>query len=212
MGLKIRVSVVRFRPRPPVFMRPSARFGSWGVSTKLARFLQKVPLMGHKSAKKPRFFDRHPTCCFCGMAPSQTIDHIPARGLFLNRQWAEGYEFPACTACNSGSSDDELMMSLLVRLRLAAGASPQAHKEVANAISGLKHRMPELQRQFKEVSRTQTRQYFRERGLSSPRLPGVGELYLMKPPDEVWRGVERYGLKLGKAHADGSERWEPVID
>ena len=31
--LKIRVSMVRFRPRPPVSKRPSALLGFWGVST-----------------------------------------------------------------------------------------------------------------------------------------------------------------------------------
>lgn len=45
-GLKIRVSVVRFRPRPPVFMRPSARSGFWVVSTIRAEFL--------KMASEPR--------------------------------------------------------------------------------------------------------------------------------------------------------------
>jgi hypothetical protein len=47
-GLKIRVSLVRFRPRPPVSMRPSARLGSWGVSTTRARFLQKFAMNQHE--------------------------------------------------------------------------------------------------------------------------------------------------------------------
>ncbi|MFO1246010.1 MAG: hypothetical protein U1E71_12645 [Ramlibacter sp.] len=44
--MKIRVSVVRFRPRPPVFKRPSARFGFWGVSvsTILVRATERTKL------------------------------------------------------------------------------------------------------------------------------------------------------------------------
>jgi hypothetical protein len=91
------------------------------------------------------------------------------------------------------------MMSLLARMRLADQKSPRADEELKNAISGLRHRMPELQKQFEEVSRVETRQYFRERGLKSPSMPGVGELYLLKPPEQVWEGVERYGIKLAKA-------------
>jgi len=39
-GLKIRASVVRFRPRPPRLMRLGVRVGFWGVSTKTSSFLQ----------------------------------------------------------------------------------------------------------------------------------------------------------------------------
>ena len=46
-------------------------------------------------ARRTRFLAAHPYCCFCGgVVATETEDHIPARSLFVNRQWPEGYVFP----------------------------------------------------------------------------------------------------------------------
>lgn len=36
--------------------------------------------------------------------------------MFQHRQWPEGFEFPACEACNGGSSDDDLLVAMLARM------------------------------------------------------------------------------------------------
>lgn len=36
--------------------------------------------------------------------------------MFQDRQWPEGFEFPACDKCNSGSSDHDLVAAMLARM------------------------------------------------------------------------------------------------
>jgi hypothetical protein len=36
--------------------------------------------------------------------------------MFERRWWPEGYEFPSCEKCNSGSSDDDLLVSFFARM------------------------------------------------------------------------------------------------
>ena len=36
--------------------------------------------------------------------------------MFQNRQWPEGFEFPACEACNHGSDDHDLLIAMLARM------------------------------------------------------------------------------------------------
>lgn len=70
--------------------------------------------MGAKSERRRKFLTQHPRCCFCGGAsPSEEIDHIPSRVLFTNRQWPEGFEFPACSKCNRATALDEQVVAML---------------------------------------------------------------------------------------------------
>jgi hypothetical protein len=36
--------------------------------------------------------------------------------MFQHRQWPEGFEFPACAACNHGSDDHDLLVAMLARM------------------------------------------------------------------------------------------------
>jgi hypothetical protein len=73
--------------------------------------------MGSKKAKKLKFLHDHPTCCFCGgLTKSEEPDHIPSRALFDDRQWPEGFEFPACIRCNRVTRYDEEIVSFISRL------------------------------------------------------------------------------------------------
>jgi hypothetical protein len=72
--------------------------------------------LGSKKQKKINFLTKHPVCCFCGgETPATEPDHIPSRVLFDNRQWPEGYEFPACVACNRETRHDEQIVAMLSR-------------------------------------------------------------------------------------------------
>jgi hypothetical protein len=152
--------------------------------------------MGQRSKRNAEFLAAHPVCCFCGGGKSsETIDHIPARALFLNRQWPEGYAFPACAACNAASRDDERLMALAVRIKISENYSDQAIAELERSVEGVRYRFPELARRFRELSRVETRQYLRERGVKGP----TGEIYVVEPPQELFDATNRYGAKLAKA-------------
>jgi hypothetical protein len=73
--------------------------------------------MGSATRNRKAFLLAHPVCAFCGgVTPSTTIEHCPPRAMFQNRQWPEGFEFPACDRCNIGTRDDDLLIAMLARV------------------------------------------------------------------------------------------------
>lgn len=154
--------------------------------------------MGKSSRQKRlEFLNRHPLCCFCGGdVPAVEMDHIPARYLFSERQWPEGYVFPACSACNDHSAADELVMGFIVRIQLSQ-VSQQYERELNRAIWQVGDRHAKLFKGMKELSRVETKRLLREEGISLHSLPP--EPYVVTFPDELRAVVDRYGTKLGKA-------------
>lgn len=147
--------------------------------------------------RRQAFFDKHPMCCFCGgKTPAVEIDHIPARHLFAGRQWPEGYEFPACAACNDESAEDELVMGFLVRIQLS-NMSADEEKELERAVWNIGDRHPELLKGMRELSRIETRRFLREQGVSITSFPW--EPYVVTVPEMLMDVPKRYGEKLGKA-------------
>ena len=100
--------------------------------------------MGSKSQRKKDFLSKHPTCYFCGgETPAAEPDHIPSRVLFDNRQWPEGYEFPACVLCNRATRHDEQVVAMLSRTYPDA-TTPEGKKEVEERIRAVAHNYPEI--------------------------------------------------------------------
>lgn len=73
--------------------------------------------MSQSRRRKREFLTENPICCFCGgRAPAEQPDHVPSRAFFRERQWPEGYEFPACARCNQATRYDERVVALLSRM------------------------------------------------------------------------------------------------
>ena len=73
--------------------------------------------MGMSKVRKEAFLKAHPFCIFCGgTVPTTTVEHCPPRAMFQERAWPEGFEFPACSKCNHGTADDDLLISFLARI------------------------------------------------------------------------------------------------
>lgn len=73
--------------------------------------------MGSSTRHRQRFLTQNPICAFCGGNTfATTIEHCPSRAMFQHRHWPEGFEFPACIACNQGSDDDDLIVAMLARM------------------------------------------------------------------------------------------------
>src|SRR5262245_39466576 len=66
------------------------------------------------------FIKANPFCAFCG-APSVTAEHCPPKAMFQNKQWPEGFQFPACDACNAGTRDHDLVFAMLARIDPVTG-------------------------------------------------------------------------------------------
>src|SRR5438067_2662504 len=100
--------------------------------------------MGAKADRKRIFLVQHPLCCFCGgAAPSAEPDHVPSRVLFDNRQWPEGFEFPACVRCNRATRHDEQVVAMLSRLYPDAIAD-EGKAETYERIRAVAHNYPDI--------------------------------------------------------------------
>lgn len=156
--------------------------------------------MGQARVRRAIFFAAHPKCCFCGgEADATTEDHIPARSVFADRQWPEGHVFPACLACNGASRFDEELLAWVARIHTPQKMSDTDVAEFQALTRNITRHRPELAEKLRLFSRTETRQYLRDRGIprDSPVLPK--ELYLVGLPPEVTKAIERYGVKMAKA-------------
>lgn len=73
--------------------------------------------MGSATRHRKAFLQRHSICAFCGgNNRSSTIEHCPPRAMFLNREWPEDFEFPACESCNVGTSNHDSIIAMLARM------------------------------------------------------------------------------------------------
>jgi hypothetical protein len=147
--------------------------------------------MGAATQHRQAFLRNHKTCAFCGGgAPSSTIEHCPPRSMFQHRQWPEGFEFPACQACNKGSSDHDLVIAMLARM------DPFEDKgNLDGAAEGL---MKAAHRQHPELFRKMMMGANRELGLR----PGPGQTHqdthLANVTDEMREAVDVFAGKLVK--------------
>lgn len=155
-------------------------------------------MSGVSKARRTRFLQAHPFCCFCGgNTPTETEDHIPARSMFAGKNWPDGYVFPACTKCNHASSFDEGLAAWLVRIRIAGKRTPEEEAKFARLTYEIKRRSPDIWKKIREESRVSTRKLVKQAGLD-PRLFGDAP-YVMTIPAEAYEAMNRYGEKLAKA-------------
>lgn len=155
--------------------------------------------MGSKRNRSTKFLAEHPLCCFCGgNTPAQEIDHIPSRVLFDNREWPEGYTFPACIPCNRASRHDEQIVAMLSRIfpdqknESSANEIDKRIKAVANNYPGLLEEMQPTVRQIRDG--------IKKYGIKKP--PGMSTtdmplLHIGGPL--VNSAVEQFGRKLSLA-------------
>lgn len=135
-------------------------------------------MAAHKQ-KRLAFLAKHPKCCFCGgEKPSQEVDHIPSRAIFENRQWPEGYEFPACISCNRATRYDEQIVAMLSRL-YPDPATDSGRKEQEKAIQAVHQYHPDI---FEEMSPSSNdiRRALKRYGIEKPQNTTYKEMNLLK--------------------------------
>jgi hypothetical protein len=122
--------------------------------------------MGEAKARARAILDLSRVCIFCGgNAPSETVDHQPARALFDRKEWPEGYAFPACWACNQKSKDAENKLALLVRIDSNEEENPQRRADFQKYLQAMANNFPGL---LRPLSTREKRQLFKEEGFSRP--------------------------------------------
>jgi hypothetical protein len=92
---------------------------------------------GKAARKTEEFLRAHPICCFCGVEPATTVDHVPPKVCFKKKHWPEGFEFPACAGCNHGSSNSDQIIAFYIH------AGTDAIDEFRRALRGVRNNNPE---------------------------------------------------------------------
>lgn len=101
-----------------------------------------------KLSKEKRFLIQNPHCCFCGgNAPAVEIDHLPSRACFDNRNYPDGFEFPACHACNASTKDDEQVVALFSRM-LSNPDAAAIPNEIGKYMSGVANNRADILREM----------------------------------------------------------------
>lgn len=100
--------------------------------------------MASKKARREKFLADHKYCCFCGGETlAEEEDHFPSRAMFDNRQWPEGYVFPACVVCNRISRKEEVITAFLSRLYIAE-RTPEHHSVFKKHANSIEYNYPGL--------------------------------------------------------------------
>jgi hypothetical protein len=153
--------------------------------------------MGIAKNRRQAFLNAHPRCAFCGgKAEATTIEHCPPRAMFQYRRWPEGFEFPACAACNQGTDDHDLLIAMLARM--------DPFEEKGNKDGKLEGLMKMANKQYPGMfskmmlSAREARRQNRELGLQ----PALGQTHQevsgVRVPDEIHEAVCVLARKLAK--------------
>lgn len=155
--------------------------------------------MSQRSYRKAAFFKLHPRCCFCGGdTPATTEDHVPARSIFNERHWPEGYNFPACDRCNQLTRRDENVVAFLCRIRSANDGKQTDGQlaEMRRCMAAMKYAYPEAYRALK-VSPNDARRFLKENDIPRPPntlLTDIPILSIGRP--EFVGPLKNFGIKL----------------
>lgn len=154
--------------------------------------------MGQAKTKLERLKADHPFCCFCGgMAPTETIDHVPNRASFVGRHSPRDYVFPACKACNSGTSGSEELVTFLA---LISPKTDDYEEERLRLLGrGLRRKYPEMMKSILPTS-NEKRRTLRQSEIEWWRGGVLSDVPLIKLEKEFWNEhLYTFGVKLGCA-------------
>jgi len=116
--------------------------------------------------------------------------------MFQFREWPEGFEFPACDACNGGTSDDDLLVAWLGRIRMHDDQGNQDNR-VPGLMSQINKQHPSLFQKMR-FSAAEARSKNRELG----KTPAPGQLHQeasgVRVTEEMHRAVCTLARKLSK--------------
>lgn len=153
----------------------------------------------HARAMKAAFFKENPYCIFCGGAtPATTKEHCPPSALFQNRHAPEGYVFPACEACNGGTSDDDALIAMLGRMN-PFSTENNLDGKVPGLMMNANRQHPGLVRDMLDLSPIQARKAAKD--LNIPRPPGLTyqQSGIVNVTDHMDHSVRVFAKKLSKA-------------
>lgn|GEM_PF-1093155 len=154
--------------------------------------------MGDGKRKKAVFKAEHPWCCFCGGGvPTTTIDHIPARACFRNREYPDGFEFPACDHCQRASRIDEIAFAFWVRA-LDHNDANLTQRDFDRLLGGVMNNLPGLLPQG-IASRQRKREALRRMGARLQPGFTLDQAPIVNVDPQIHAHFERYARKIALA-------------
>lgn len=153
--------------------------------------------MGEARNKNQRFLAANPFCIFCGgNEKATTIEHCPPRAMFQGYFWPEGFEFPACDACNGGTRDKDLLVAFLARLDPFDNKGDGDGKLVG-MMKRVNSRYPSLLQRMMPTA-VEARQVNKRLGIKPPLGLTHQEAGVVHVPDEMHDAVTTFAAKLAK--------------
>lgn len=152
--------------------------------------------MGAKKFNKQKFLEKQPFCCFCGgVKPSEEIDHVPGRVFFRNRQWPEGYEFPACIECNRATRFEEKVIAFLARFN-SGDKNEVDDIEFTMMMDEISKHDPEFISDIRPLSANEIRRFLKQCSIEKPSGITTTDIPIVKIGDVVNKSVRKFGRKL----------------
>jgi len=145
-------------------------------------------------------FAKSKHCIFCGGSViATTVDHYPPRAVFHDNRWPEGYVFPACVKCNSGSREADNWAGFLSMMDPNIDWSDTALEKNAKRLVSLDRASPGLIKDFFGSSALEKKSMARR--LKMGREPGqtYADLPLVKIPAVAQEWMDVFAPKLTKA-------------
>ncbi len=150
----------------------------------------------NKRLGKQNFLRENSICCFCGgLTPSVEIDHVPRRVFFKDRQWPDGYIFPACIECNRATRYEEKVIALFSRFNSGNETEEDIAVFESMASEVAKHN-PEFFSDIRPLSANEIRRYLKEHDIEKSAGTATSDIPIVKLGDVVNKSVRKFGRKL----------------
>lgn len=111
-----------------------------------------------------------------------TEDHQPARTYFKNREWPEGFVFPACKRCNDATRKSEKVLALLVN-----GYSDSPDRTwYLELVRSIRSEYPDVIDNMIPNGPNEVRRILRESGLKKPEGETYRDFPIVKLDRDFW--------------------------
>lgn len=158
-----------------------------------------------KRKLREKILEANPMCIYCGgLTPAKTVEHIPAKIVFNEKQRPKGLEFSACQQCNNNSGPVDLVAAMMAR--------------VYPDVSG-EYLQQEVQRIFESVNNN-VHGLLEEMKPENLRSDRIAEAKIVAPADShpiycggpiMTRHMTQFGAKIGMAlHYEQTRRIVPL--
>jgi len=156
-------------------------------------------------------FSKSDFCIFCGgSVPATTVEHYPPKSIFREKKWPEGYVFPACAPCNSGSREADNWAGFLSMMDPSVEwTQDEAQKSVKRLIS-LDTQHPGLIKEIFKGSVTEKKTLARRLKIEREKGQTYLDLPIVNIPKKAHDWIAIFAPKLTKAlHFQHTKRIPP---